>query len=186
MNKLNADLIYYISNFLSTKEQKRFLSTDKESCQCFNFDLYKTKIFATKIQRWWRKYNAPLFVEGTYGYHITFEKLIENWPRYKDRQIQFVQNIIKYDYVNGSLHNISNKHDSLGIIYTLTCLSNIIYENDTPFIVVGYPGFYNMTVRSRPQSFPIHLTRSLQTMSMPINKNFIYKQSIYVVTRCIL
>ena len=77
---INVDMIYYISNYLNTKDQKLYLSTEKEASYSLQFEIYKKKLIATKIQRWWRKhFCAPTLISGCYGYTISYKKLTENW-----------------------------------------------------------------------------------------------------------
>tara|TARA_B100000085_G_C18374727_1_gene443820 strand:- start:41 stop:616 length:576 start_codon:yes stop_codon:yes gene_type:complete len=184
---INVDIIYYISNFLNTKEQKQYLSTDKESAYGLQFDVYKKKLIATKIQRWWRKhFCAPTIISGCYGYTISYKKLLENWERFRGRQVQFAQRTTMYNYVNGNLNNFYDSRYTQGVIYTLTCLDDIVYNNDEPYICVGYPGFYNMNPKARSINLPTHfnLHRNIQTRSMSINENFIFNKKIYMITHC--
>ena len=182
---INVDMIYHISNYLNTKEQKLYLSTEKEASYSLQFEIYKKKLIAIKIQRWWRKhFCAPTLISGCYGYSISYEKLVENWDRFRGRQIQFAQKTTMYNYVNGNLNNFYDSRYSEGVIYTLTCLDDIVYNDDEPYICVGYPGFYNMNAKSRSINLPAQFTlhRDIQTRSMSINENFIFNKTIYMIT----
>ena len=182
---INVDMIYYISNYLNTKDQKLYLSTEKEASYSLQFEIYKKKLIATKIQRWWRKhFCAPTLISGCYGYTISYKKLTENWDRFRGRQIQFAQKTTMYNYVNGNLNNFYDSRYSEGVIYTLTCLDDIVYNDDEQYICVGYPGFYNMNAKSRSINLPAQFTlnRDIQTRSMSINENFIFNKTIYMIT----
>lgn len=182
---INVDMIYYISNYLNTKDQKHYLSTEKEASYSLQFEIYKKKLIAIKIQRWWRKhFCAPTLISGCYGYIISYKKLVENWVRFRGRQIQFAQKTTMYNYVNGNLNNFYDSRYSEGVIYTLTCLDDIVYNDDEPYICVGYPGFYNMNAKSRSINLPTQFTlnRDIQTRSMSINENFIFNKTIYMIT----
>ena len=187
---LNTHLIYHISDFLDVENQKAYLLTEKEASYSLKFDAYYKKLQAVKIQKWWRRFIAQTFIPGCYGYSISYEKLVANWSRFRGRQIQFIQKSTTYNYVNGNGNiNLNNYYDSYtaspGVIYTLTCLNNIVYtrDSDYPYLTVGIPGFYNMNVDASSLKFPNH--HYLQrTHTMQIGENFIFNKIIYVITRC--
>ena len=175
---LNTHLIYHISDYLDVDNQKAYLLTDKEATNSLKFDAYYKKIHALKIQKWWRRFTSPIYVNGCYGYCISYDKLVENWDRYKGRQIQFAQCLQPYESINGN----AGRKTSLGVIYTLTCCGDIIHQNNGRYITVGYPGFYNMKPYSIAKKLTTHLTDNLSSTQMTINTNFIYNKIIYVVT----
>ena len=185
---LNTHLIYHISDFLDVENQKAYLLTEREASYSLKFDAYYKKLQAVKIQKWWRRFIAQTFIPGCYGYSISYEKLVANWSRFRGRQIQFIQKSTTYNYVNGNGNiNLNNYYDSYtaspGVIYTLTCLENIIYNSGYPYLTVGIPGFYNMYVNARSLKFPNH--HSLQrSHTMQIGENFIFNKIIYVITHC--
>ena len=188
---LNTHLIYHISDFLDIENQKAYLLTEKEASYSLKFDAYYKKLQAIKIQKWWRRFIAPTFIQGCYGYRISYENLVANWSRLYGRQIQFIQKSTTYNYVNGNGNiNLNNYYDSYtaspGVIYTLTCLNNIVYtrDSDYPYLTVGIPGFYNMNAKSRSINLPAQFTlnRDIQTRSMSINENFIFNKTIYMIT----
>jgi len=131
---LYSGIIYRISEYLETKDKISYLKTDREAKICFDLPICKKLLTVIRIQRWWRKLMIPCINGDKLSYKISIDYLINNWKRFTNRKIQFLQSAKKYTE-DGKI-----RPGGAPMIYTLTCDSSLAPN----CVNVRLPGNINM------------------------------------------
>ena len=126
-------LLYNISEYLQTRDKISFLKTNQEARVCFDLPICKKLLATIRIQLWWKKLIIPCINGDKLCYMISLTTLKNNWKRFANRKIQFLQ--------SGKIYSQDRKiKPGMPLIYTLTCDSSL----SPNCINVRLPGNINM------------------------------------------
>ena len=131
--KVYSGLIYNISEYLQPKDKISYLKTSHEAQSCFKLPICKKLLTTIRIQRWWKRLIIPCINGDKLSYKISIDNLINNWKRFTNRKIQFLQSAEKYTE-DGKIR------PGAPMIYTLTCDSSLAPN----CVNVRLPGNINM------------------------------------------